>query len=36
MVGMEGVYGMVMSGIIITVATFIRCPFQDKSCVFNA
>ena len=35
MVGIEGVFGIIYCLIFIPILTFIPCPFQDSSCVFN-
>jgi hypothetical protein len=36
MVGIEGVFGILICLVVIPIITFIPCPFRDESCVFAA
>lgn len=34
MVGIEGLFGILLCLVMIPIVTFIPCPFRDESCVF--
>jgi hypothetical protein len=36
MVGFEGIFGLILSSIAISILSFIDCPFSKNACVYSA